>query len=71
MVEVITLKIFRFSALIPKQAGYAAPVLLGHPMNREPARPWEPSLGNEKITTTILGVFPGVENDGKNSVRVF
>lgn len=27
------------------QAGYAAPVLLGHPMNREPARSWEPSRG--------------------------
>ena len=28
-------------------------------------------LGMKKIPTTILGVFPGVENDGKNSVKVF
>ena len=59
MVEVITLKISRFSDLIPKQAGYAAPVLLGHPMNREPARPWEPSLVWIKIPTDFGGVSRG------------
>ena len=45
------------------QAGYAAPVLLGHPMNREPARSWEPSRGGIEDAAKMV-VFLGISMNG-------
>jgi hypothetical protein len=45
------------------QAGYAAPVLLGHPMNREPARSWEPSRGGIEDAAKMV-MFLGISMNG-------
>ena len=46
------------------QAGYAAPVLLGHPMNREPARPWEPKCDLDSKTQVPESIFKAMEKLG-------
>lgn len=46
------------------QAGYAAPVLLGHPMNREPARSWEPKCDLDSKTQVPESIFKAMEKLG-------